>query len=258
MKTKSSVLNWLVIIVVLILFALVASIWNLLPLPESPTLALGGSGPAVPNEVEEFSVDLPPQLGMEPVELNGFTALGLLAVVVIGGVVVVGGVLAFAYTMLSKIVARQANSPGTKASQSALEKREQERIKQMRNGRNPNPMPAHKMPRWSLTSNILIGLMFAAFLALVISGTFYPEGLIEWDNPLTGRVSLIPAGGVIAGLFILITLPFLIWQFKPARVEGIEKTDYGAIPWDFIVVVITFLLVVGLGIGYIVYLNIPA
>jgi hypothetical protein len=40
--------------------------------------------------------------------------------------------------------------------------------------------------------------------------------------------------------------------------EGVEATDYEPIPWDFLWVVLSGVLVVGLGIGLLVYLNVPA
>jgi hypothetical protein len=48
----------------------------------------------------------------------------------------------------------------------------------------------------------------------------------------------------------------ILWRIRPQKLET-ESSDVSAIPWDSIAVLLTFLIVVGLGIGYIVYLNFP-
>lgn len=262
MSTKTaSMRNWIAIIVILVIFAVVAAIWPSLPIP---TLELGGGGGSttrIPSEVEEIEVPellLPITQGIGlPDTVNAFVIIGILAGLVIVPVVVVGGGIAFIYTLLSRITASVTEDPEFKKTQAALEKREQERIKQMRAGRDAGKMPEHKMPRWSVISNTLIALMFISFFALMLGGTFYPEGLEAITNPFTQEKQLVGMGGLLALILSVVALPFLLWRIRPRRLESVNGTDYGAIPWDTIIVIVTGLLVVGLGIGYIVYLNVP-
>ena len=59
-------------------------------------------------------------------------------------------------------------------------------------------------------------------------------------------------------VFALIALIVMGIRLRPHKVEAIEATDSGKIPWDFIAVLITGLIMLGLGIGIMVYINAPA
>ena len=48
-----------------------------------------------------------------------------------------------------------------------------------------------------------------------------------------------------------------LW-LRSDRILAVDRSDTLSIPWDFIAVLLTGLLVVGLGIGVIVILNAPA
>jgi len=54
-----------------------------------------------------------------------------------------------------------------------------------------------------------------------------------------------------------ITLLALVLWLRSDRINAINRTETMAIPWDFIAVVLSGLLVVGLGIGVIAILNAP-
>jgi hypothetical protein len=50
-------------------------------------------------------------------------------------------------------------------------------------------------------------------------------------------------------------LLILALRLRPSRLESIETAPAGAVPWDFITVVLTGILVVGLGIGFMILIN---
>ena len=99
--------------------------------------------------------------------------------------------------------------------------------------------------KWVTIAGLLVVGLGAAFL-------LYFQGRQETAD------DLVHSSGLIIGLMMLLVLPFLIWQVIPSdNTKAPETTDNSPIPWDFIWVLMIGLLVVGLGIGLIVYFNVP-
>ena len=61
----------------------------------------------------------------------------------------------------------------------------------------------------------------------------------------------------VVGGFALTALFILAWRIRPQNFKTIEQTDNSSIPWDFIWVLLSGLLVVGLGLSITAYLNSP-
>ena len=113
-------------------------------------------------------------------------------------------------------------------------------------------LPSHKMPRWSVVSNTLITLMFVGFGTMVVVRNFFPEGTTEVDGRIVNVTSPV---FIVSAIIALIVLGI---RLRPQRIEAIDATDSGKIPWDFIAVLITGLIMLGLGIGLMAYINAPA
>jgi hypothetical protein len=105
------------------------------------------------------------------------------------------------------------------------------------------------MPRWSVVSNTLIALTFVGFATMVFVRNFFPEGITVVDGRIVNVTT--PVFGVLA----LITLLVVGLRLRPQKIEAVDETDAGAIPWDFIAVLITGLIMLGLGIGFMAYIN---
>jgi len=252
--SREALRNGIIVLAILIGFGVVTAVWPI----------LAGSGDStrvrVPVETEHIELSLP-VLG--DVSLTSLEVLGALTLILAGPIVVTGVVIGF----LSVFAARQAEQ----VQESPKEFHPPESgmgglvykpfmiingfIRQSGKkyeGRGTHPVPAHKMPRWSVISTSLIILMFVAFFGLVIDGTFFPEGEIMMSN---GQV--IRSAWFTVGIPVLLALMVTLWRLRPQRLETAEATDSAGIPWDFIAILLTGLLIVGLGIGLIVYLNVP-
>lgn len=261
MNRPESWKTWLPLLGVLVLFALITALWPALANAFSlPALSFGGgSSTPIPYEPEPIHLEaLKASLAAGPLAsvaeslpdtLSPFVALAVVAGAIIGGVIVVGGGLSFIFRLLAGIRDGALESEAYKAHQSALEQRQREQLKQMRDGRTTHPMPSHKMPRWSVISNALITLMFVGFATLVVVRNFFPEGVTEINGTIVNITT--PAFGVAA----LIALIIMGIRLRPQRLEAIDATDYNKIPWDSIAVLVTGLIILGLGIGFMVYLN---
>ncbi len=214
---------------------------------------LGGSTTRSAAEPQSIVVNLPITVnGTDSITLSSLQALGILIAVVAAAVGGAGIVLTLAYTLLSKQVAALEESDTYKSHLAALEEKGKEQIQRLSEERSIAPVPDHKMPRWSVISTSLIVLLFVTLFGMLINGTFVPEGQYMVNSSLVN--SALP----VTGGFVILALIFLLWRMRPKALERVEATDYEPIPWDALWVILSGVLVVGLGIGLLVYLNVPA
>lgn len=261
MRINESWRNWAIIFALIIATALVTALWpaltaNLL----NRDTAAGQAATRVPVEVHPIELEIPAlslpvlgQIGGETLTISPFLAVAGLTGLVVGAVLAIGVPLAFIYVLLDRQRDRVVESKEFQEKQAELEKREKERLKRISEGRTIMPRPEHRMPRWSALSTALIILLFVIFFGMVINYTFVPHGelILPGDRVINSAVPIV--GGLA-----LITLLALAWTLRPQKLEAVEASERGSIPWDFIAVLITGLIVVGIGIGVMVILNAPA
>jgi hypothetical protein len=259
--------TWVPLLGLLVLFGLVTAVWPALANAfELPSFG-GGSSTRIPYEPEPIHLEaikstlsassLPAPLASAlaaaaealPDAISPFLALGVVTGVVIGSIVVVGGGLSFLIKLIAGIRDNTLETETHQQHQQALEQRVNEQIKQMRDGRTTDPQPSHKMPRWSVISNIIIALTFVGFTTMVFVRNFFPEGITEIDGRIVNVTTPVFA------LLALITLVIAGLRIRPQKIEAVDETDSGDIPWDFIAVLITGLIMLGLGIGFMAYIN---
>ncbi len=243
MSGKESVKNWVIVFGVLVITSFLAASWPLVTAAFSDT---GSGGGTLSAEVP--TVNLP--IINQPV--NGFLALGILAVGIIGIVGGVGVGLAAINVFLNKQANTVKESESYQAHISSLEQRENERIKAMREGRKSDPVPEHKLPRWSVVSTSLIILLFTLTAGMILSRALVQES----TNVMIGNFAISTSTFIVVGLLLLMLLVLASW-IRPKRLEAIEATDGGLIPWDTIWIIVSGLLVVGIGVGLVVFFNIP-
>ncbi len=132
-------------------------------------------------------------------------------------------------------------------------------------------------------SATLVGLVFTSFFIIVvrrsIANAQRTGGSGAWDTVwVTASGMLIVGIGLtlllyysgnpeveravnsavpVVGGFVTTALLILALRVQPQKFSEIDKTDTNPIPWDSLWVLITGLLIVGLGIGYVIYLNTP-
>ncbi len=93
--------------------------------------------------------------------------------------------------------------------------------------------------------------MFLAFLTLLLTGMIFPTGQIVRNG------SIVNITFALVMIVSLIALTIMAIWLRSERIAALNNTESLAIPWDFIAIVMTGLLVVGLGIGVIAILNMP-
>ena len=198
----------------------------------------------------EVLVDAPLIKRLNGVQVHPLVLTAILAVISFGALLAMGIPLAFIYVRLEQETEELKEDPDFQAAQAELDKREQERIKQLEEEQPPKPVPEHEMPRWSTISTALVILMFVGFAGLVLSDSFFPEvGEVEF---FAG--SLIDPGVPLTGTLMLLALLVLIAITTRPRHTGNaeakeENTDYQPIPWGTIWVIISGLIFLGIGTG---------
>ncbi len=243
--------TWLPLFGILVLFALVTAVWPALANAFSLPSFGGSTSTKIPFEAEPIHLEsLQTILPFLPDSISPTSAILAVSSLTVALVVGMGGGLSllskFVYNMRDNTLEAEAYA----AHQKALDLRGKEQIKQMRDGRSPDPIPSHKMPRWSVISNTLISLMFVGLTTMVVVRNFFPEGTRMTED---GRIVSVTTPIFI--LFAILTLFILGIRLRPQKLDALDASDFGAIPWDFIAVLISGLIMIGLGIGVMTYLS---
>jgi len=241
--------TWAVIIAILLFSGFVAAAWPLV------TGFSGGSSGGIAFEPETISITIPPValFGFDgyAVVLPSFVAFAIIAVLVIGAVIVVGILFTILITPLSKQVTKVNNNEEYQERDANLQQREKEKLAQKQENRAAATSQQRDYSHWAVVATSMAILMFAIFLGLLFAGTLFPSGqIMEQDQ-------IINTGSIIAGAFLLLTLFILLLRMNPRRLAAVDETDGDGIPWDTIVIVLLGFLVLGLGIGLVVFLNSP-
>lgn len=252
MSRSESWKTWGAIIGILIVFGLLAALWP--AIISLDFLSLAGGGTAVARETETF-VLVPPPLpflpAIEPITLSGFQAIIILAVIVVGVVAVTGLIIGLINLFLSRQATSVEASESYQEKSAALEKKEKARLSEKQEGRPAAPSQQRDYSRWAVVATSLTVLMFAIFFGFLVSSALFPGGQIIRQD------TIVNITAIIAGAFALITLLILLLRMDRERLSAVEETDYSGIPWDTIAIILTGVLVVGLGIGLLLYFNVP-
>ena len=265
MSNAKSLVNWIVLIGLLLVFGVAAVLWP--AISESINLFGGSASVQVPNEPHPIEITLPVAVPMSDIPALGIKVEGQtiifndsmvvvvgLTLIIFGAVVITGALITLVYTFLDKLRDRTVDSDEHKEHVTALNNKEKEYFKDVRQGREAAGPPSDPtMPRWSAWATSIVILIFVALLGMVISLTFWPHW-IEVDELAD---ALTTPGMALITVMCLTTAIILVWRMGPQRIEKIEKSDEQGIPRDAIAIILTGLIVLGLGIGYTIYINLP-
>lgn len=210
----------------------------------------GTSAPSLPAETVTF-----PPLPL-PFLNQGFTLTSIqvllgFAVFVVGGVAVTGIIIAIANMLLSRWTTRVANSESYVAGTAVLEQREKAELIAAQKAQPADAVQQRDYSRWAVLATSLVILFFATVVGYMFASTFFPEGsIVRNDN-------IVNIAGVLTLAVVLLTLLYLFFRMDEERLVEVNNRDDLSFTWDTIVVIALGALVVGLGIGLILFLNQP-
>ncbi len=258
MSNAKSWINWIALIGLLVVFGIGAAVWP--SISANIDLFGGSTATQVPVESHPIVIEVPAVsdplglLNLEPqtIVLDPLQAVIGLTAFIFGAIFVTGLIITFIYTLLDKLRGKTIDGDEYKEHVTALDNKEKEYFKEVRAGREAAGPPENpEMPRWSAWATSIIILIFVALTGMVIGLTFWPH----WVE-IVGDELATP-GMAIISVMCLITAIILAWRMGPQRIEKVEKSDNQGIPRDTIAVILTGLIVLGLGIGYTIYINLP-
>ncbi len=206
----------------------------------------------LPRETSMVTIPFPvPVGGRSDITLASWQIMLGLALLIPALVIGAGLTLAVLYIILSRLVANTTTSRDYQESTAALQKQYNDQVARMRETRPVSTAPESTWRRWSVITTALSIIMFVAFLALLSASLIFP------DSHIVRNASIFNVGSLLVLIATVITLIALAVWLRSDKIAALNRTDSLAIPWDFIAVVITGLLVVGLGLGVVALVNAP-
>lgn len=246
MRNRQSLLTWGIILAIIFGSALLTVFW--------PTLSgiIAGGGTSVPSADNSVVIPLPvPIGGRNEIVTSSGVLMALMAFLVIGAVVTTGIVIAIASWLISRFFNKTRETPSYQADSAALQRSVDTRVKAKRAERPTHTIPNTTWERWAKVTTTLSVLMLVAFGAWLLASSVFPEGSIIRGDQIVNIVSLL----VLASIAIALIAMLLWFRRRETPLTEVSAVESGPIPWDFIAVVLTGLLVVGIGLGVIAWLN---
>jgi hypothetical protein len=242
LRNKQSLITWGVIVALLVGSGILTIF--------IPALFGSGSSTPLPTEPSTVTIMFPiPIAGQNSITLPSWLVMLGLALIVPGLVIGAGLTLGIIYIILSRLASNAAVNPEYQARAAVLDKRQEEKIKAMRQTRQTSVSPESRWQRWAVFTTGAVILMFVGFLALLFSSTLFPEG------PIARQDTLVNLGRIFVVASMLIALVVMIFTLRSERLVRFDQAETLSIPWNFLAVLISGLLVVGLGIGILLWLN---
>jgi hypothetical protein len=258
--------NWGVVIALLLLSAVATILWQSFT---APTGAAGHAVAAPPREPSPLEIRLGyyvlgdqlrniPQLSpYEGYSPNPFMALLVMTGLAIVPILVVGAGLAGIFMMLDRQTRRVKEAPEFQTAAAQLNQREDATVKAERKVKPAKPRrPDPTMPRWAVISTSLIVVLFTMFVGYMMGLLFLPPYSVV--NAETGRM-IYPASLMMWGTG-LITAVVMYFSLRGRERDLVSSDDaeMEPAPWGWIWVIVTGLLIVGLGTGLSILFRTPA
>ena len=217
-----------------------------------PALLGGGTAEPLPRTPSTVTITPPIPIGSNSsFTLASWQVMLALAFLVPALVIGAGLTLGIVSIFVSRFITRTKTTPDYQQSTAALDKRYAERVGRLRETRPTSKAPESTWKRWAVITTALTVLMFVGFGALLIAGFVFPNNQIVRQNQIVNITSLFALGALLLALVVMaVTL-------RGDRLTAPDRSGTMPIPWDFVAVVLTGLLVVGLGIAVIVIVNTP-
>lgn len=238
---------WLGIFAILVFSGLMAAFWP--AISENLLSSLGSFGGGTAGSAE--TVTLPIPFSDESITLASWQILLGLSFLVGGAVIVTGIIISVVNVILSRWITKVETSDEYLAGTAALEQRENEELAQQREAQPADQTQQHDYSRWAVIATSMAILFFSVVIGYLVSSSLFPSGQIVNESQVINITAIITAA------FFLFTLLYLILRMDRERLDEINARADAGIPWDAIVVILLGALVVGLGIGVMIFLNQP-
>ncbi len=254
MSKSESWKGWLLVIGVLIFSGLMTALW---PTISGNLMAATSSAVSAPRmPVDTITIPPLPLPFHVPFVSDGFTLTSIQALLgigffVVGGVAVTGIIIAVVNLLLSRWTSRVETSESYLEGTAALEQREKAELAAAHQAQPAATTQQHDYSRWAVAATWLAILFFAAVAAYMFASAIFPASGMVLEDDVVNIVRIITVG------VLLLTLLYLFFRMDKERLVELNNREDISFTWDTIAVIALGALVVGLGIGFLVYLNLP-
>ncbi len=193
-----------------------------------------------------------PLLGIEEeIRLTSVQILLGLSFLVVGVVAVTGIIIAIVNVLISRWITNVKTSDEYMEGTAALDRRESAELAVKREIQPADETQQHDYSRWAVIATSMVILFFAIVLGYLIGISLFPAGQI------VNQDQIVNITAIITGAFFLLTLLYLLLRMDRERLNEINARADAGIPWDAVIVIVLGALVLGLGIGLMIFLNQP-
>lgn len=239
MSKNESLRTWGLIIGLLLFGAVALGAWQWLEGSGRGTTAARASVP--PAQVPPLELRVAEQV----YQFEPFQALALLAVLTLVPLALVAAGLAGLFLILDRQSTQVKEAPEFQSAAAQLNQREAEKVKQLRAGRATKPRPADPtMPRWAAISTSAIVVLFVMFAVFMLGRAFLPHETI-WGQTMVDPAIVL----MWAAAFVTAVLMFFVLRGRERTLVASDDAEEAPPPWAWIWVILTGLLIVGVGTG---------
>ena len=243
---------WLGILAVLIFSGLMAAFWP--AISENLLTAFNSSSSSTRMSVPAETVTFPPM--PIPGLQNGITLTSVqillgLSFLVVGAVVVTGIIISLVNVLVSRWITNVETSDSYQEGTATLAQREAAELAQENEASPAHTSQQNDYSRWAVIATSMAVLFFAVIVGFLVGSSLFPTGQI------VNADQIVNITAIISGVFFLLTLLYLVLRMDKERIKAINSRANAGIPWDAIIVILFGALVVGLGIGITIFVNLP-
>ena len=178
--------------------------------------------------------------------ITALQAFGIAIGVVLVGVGAVGLLITVAVLLFDRLVKRVYSDEGYQESTAELQQREKARAKELQQGHPTAAGPEKKVrSRWSMGVYAFIFLLFVWICGLTLGAVYLGDAEVEFLGLTIGAATAFNL------ILVLLTIVILFLALRHRDPEELENpaSDYNPVNWGYIWVIVSGLLIVGIGAG---------
>lgn len=257
MSNRESLKTWAVVAVVLIFAGLASAIVPFLLDQNEADSASSDAAARVPTETT-IDVGQLPFIGEVLVEIpfiadnvqgqpiTALQAFGIAFGVVLVGVGATGVLITVLVLLFDRFVSRVYSNDSYQESKAELQQREQERVKQLQSEK-PTTVGPEKQGRSGSFKGVFafIVLLLVWIIGLMLGAVYLSDTEVEILGLSMSGTALL---NLVLGLFTIVILVLTLRKRDPDELEN-PASDNNPVNWGYFWVVLSGLLIVGLGAG---------
>lgn len=245
MKVSNSLIHWGVFSGIFVLALIAMFAWLAGSTSVSGAVGIGGGAPpptmvAAANAAPASeTIELKNPINGDIIEVNEWVLLGGLTVL-FGGLIVGAGIpIVFLFRALDTGVAKVKDDDEFKSAIAARTSEQKAVVKEYMKSQPPDPIPSHDRPGWSVISTSLCMGLLAAFFGAAFSANFLDERNM----------------GAFAFWFAIAAMAIGLITLNSRRIQETDAGEGNPIPGGLLWIVITGVIVVGLGVGVMMWVR---